>query len=107
MIVEEQFPIDPILFANYRKSVDLTNFPRSFVRGFVLLHEDEQRKWYEGRFRCLKYHRYLAGYAEAKKPGDPQLPEEYVAILGLDFQADPHDELFRQFVQKRPGEGLA
>jgi hypothetical protein len=104
--VDAQFPIDPVLFENYRKSVDLTNFPRSFVKWYDGQSADERTKWYEGRFRCLKYHRYLAGFAEAEKPGDPGLPKEYVPILGMDFQENPHDLLFKQFIQKRPGEGL-
>ena len=106
MTVEEQFPVDPIIFKRYRESVDLTNFPREFVHGFIQLAEEEKTKWYEGRFRCLKYHRYLAGYAEAEKAGDPNLPKEYTPVLGMDFQANPHDQLFGQFIRKRPGEGL-
>jgi hypothetical protein len=106
MTVDEQFPIDPIIFKKYRESVDLTNFPKGFVKGFTELSVEEQREWYEGRFRCLKYHLYLSGFAEALNPGDPAMPKEYVPILGMDFQPDPHNLLFNQFVQKRPGEGL-
>lgn len=106
MSVEEQFPVNPILLAQYRKSVDLSNFPRAFVKWYAGASADERDEWYVGRFRCLKYHRYLAGYAEAVKPGDPDLPKEYVPLLGLDFQADPHDLLFKQFIQHRPGEGF-
>ena len=100
------FEIDPILFENYRKSVDLTNFPKGFVKWFDGASADERIEWYEGRFKCLKYHLYLAGYVEATKAGDPDLPKEYVPILGMDFQPDPHSRLFSQFIQKRPGEGL-
>lgn len=106
MSIEDQFPVDKTLLDNYRKSVDLTHFPRAFLKWYDGASADERTDWYVGRFRCLKYHRYLAGYAEAIKPGDPDLPKEYVPILGLDFQADPHDQLFSQFVPKRPGEGL-
>src|ERR1019366_8013013 len=106
MTVEEQFPIDKAIFENYRKSVDLSTFPREFVRGFKATSPDEQTKWFEGRFRCLKYHLYLSGYAEAEKPGDPGLEKEYVPILGMDVQQDPHSQLFKCFLQKRPGEGL-
>ncbi len=100
------FDIDPIIFENYRKSVDLTNFPKGFVKGFTRLSPEEQTEWYEGRFRCLKYHLYLSGFAEAAKLGDPDLPKEYVPILGLDFQPDPHAQLFKCCQDPRPGEGL-
>jgi len=100
------FEIDPNLFEKYRKSVDLTNFPRSFLRWYEGASEAERLDWFEGRFRCLKYHLYLSGFAEAPKPGDPNLPKEYVPILGMDFQPDPHEQLFRCFVQKQPGTSL-
>ncbi len=101
------FEIDPILFEQYRKSVDLSTFPREFLRWFETLASPEERTdWFEGRFRCLKYHLYLSGYAEAPKAGDPDLPVTYVPILGMDFQPDPHAHLFAQFLQKRPGEGF-
>lgn len=100
------FDIDPILFANYRKSIDFTNFPRGFVKWFEHASEDEQTYWYEERFKCLKYHLYLSGFAVAKKIGDPNLPSDYVPILGMDFQPNPHSQLFSQYVQTRPGENL-
>ena len=79
------FDIDPILFEQYRKSVDLSTFPKEFVRWFDTLASPEERTdWFEGRFRCLKYHLYLSGYAEAPKAGDPDLPVTYVPILGMD-----------------------
>lgn len=106
MTIEEQFPVDKTLLENYRKSVDLTTFPKRFVWGFTRLSEEEQQEWYRDRFRCMKYHLYLAGYAEAIKAGDPDLPKEYVPILGMDFQPDPHAQLFKCFLQKRPGENL-
>ena len=98
------FEIDPILFENYRKSVDLANFPKGFVKWFNGTTAEEQTEWFEGRFRCLKYHLYLSGFVEAPKIGDPDLPKEYVPILGMDFQPDPHIQLFKCFLQKRPGE---
>lgn len=106
MILDDEFPIPKTVFEKYRKSIDLTSFPRSFLKFFATVSADEQREWYEGRFRCLKYHRYLAGFAEALKPGDPDLQKEYVPILGMDFQPNPHDQLFKCFIQKRPGEGF-
>jgi hypothetical protein len=104
--MSEQFPVDEILLANYRKSVDLTNFPRGFLKWFEGATANERTDWFKGRFRCLKYHLYLSGFAEATKPGDPDLPKEYVPILGMDFQPDPHSRLFSCFLQKKPGENL-
>src|ERR1700681_2374866 len=107
MTIEEQFPVDKILLENYRKSVDLSAFPKSFLRWYEReATPDERTEWFKGRFRCLKYHLYLSGYAEAIKVGDPNLPKEYVPILGMDFQPDPHTQLFKCFLQKRPGENL-
>jgi len=100
------FDIDEGLLENYRKSIDFTSFPRGFVKWFELADPATRDKWYRGRFLCLKYHLYLSGYALAERAGDPNLPEEYVPILGMDFQDDPHTQLFRQYVQKRPGEGF-
>lgn len=100
------FEIDPILFEKYRQSVDFTNFPKGFMKWYEHADSDTQKTWFEMRFKCLKYHLYLSGYAEAKKAGDPGLPPDYVPILGMDFQADPHEQLFSKFVQKRPGEGF-
>ena len=106
MTVDEQFPIDKVLLESYRKSVEIDTFPRSFQRQFASISEEDKRKWYEGRFRCLKYHLYLSGFAEAEKPGDENLPKSYVPILGMDFQTNPHEQLFKCFLQKRPGEGF-
>src|ERR1019366_9260989 len=101
-----EFYVDKDLLAKYRASVDLTTLPRGFVKLFAQTDEKTQDYWYEERFKCLKYPLYLCGYALSKKAGDPGLPEEYVPILGMDFQADPHTQLFNQFLTKRPGEGL-
>ena len=100
------FEVDPVLLQNYRKSVDFTNFPRGFVKWYEHADEPTRAKWYLERFRCLKDHLYLSGYAIAEKAGDPDLPDAYVPILGMDFRDDPHSQLFNRFVQKRPGEGL-
>jgi hypothetical protein len=104
--VEAEFKIDPILLENYRKSIDLSVFPRQFRKQFESITDEERTEWFEGRFRCLKYHLYLSGFAEARKTGDPDLPKEFVPILGMDFQPDPHSRLFACFLQKRPGENL-
>jgi hypothetical protein len=100
------FEIDPILFENYRKSVDLSTLPRSFIKWYDNASAAERLEWFAGRFRCLKYHLYLSGFVEAPKPGDPNLPKEYVPILGMDFVPDPHNQLFKCFLQKRPGENV-
>jgi len=96
---------DPI-FQHYRASINLTNFPRDFVKRFNKFNDDTKDRWYVERFRCLKYPIYLSGYAEAKKAGDENLPISYTPILGMDFQPDPHALLFNRFVQKRPGEDI-
>ncbi len=98
------FEVDPILLESYRKSVDLTNFPRKFLRQFENASPDNRTKWYTERFKCLRYPIYLSGFAEAERHGETNFPPEYVPILGMDFQPDPHSKLFNQFVQKRPGE---
>jgi hypothetical protein len=98
------FEVDDDLLKKYKASIDLSNFPREFVRQFNLTHPDSQELWYRERFKCLKYHVYLSGYAEATKAGDEDKPINYVPILGMDFQPDPHNILFSRFVQKRPGE---
>src|ERR1035437_2573614 len=100
------FDVDPIIFEKYRASVDLTNFPKQFVHWLENATPDEKTKWYTERFKCMKYPLYLSGFAVAEKVGDPSLPAEYVPIMGMDFQPDPHQLLFDQYVQFRPGEGL-
>jgi hypothetical protein len=104
--MDDRFPIDDVLFAAYRKSVNLANFPKQFVKLFEGMNPDERTDWFRGRYRCLKYHLYLSGFVEATKPGDPDLPKEYVPILGMDFQDNPHSKLFGCFLQKQPGTGL-
>lgn len=101
-----EFPVDENLLASYRKSVDLTNFPKKFLSWWSNSASlKEQDTWFRGRFKCLKYHLFLSGFAVAEKD-DPALPLEYVPIMGMDFQPDPHSVLFAQFLQKRPGENL-
>src|ERR1039458_6144350 len=100
------FEVDPILLEKYRKSVDLTNFPKQFMGWFENAAPDERTKWFIERFKCLKYPLYLSGFAVAEKIGDPALPDSYVPIMGMDFQENPHAKLFEQYVQFRPGEGL-
>jgi hypothetical protein len=102
----DRFPVDPILLKQYRASVDLTNFPKGFLQWFDGASETEKDRWFRERFLCLKYHMYLQGFAEEIKEGAPDLPPTYVPIMGMDFQPEPHDLLFAQYLQKRPGEGI-
>jgi predicted phage terminase large subunit-like protein len=108
MFEGDLFPVDETLLAVYRKSVEaaLPNFPRKARRQFEASSEAERDRWFRERFKCLKYHLYLSGYAESTKAGDPDLPKEYVPIMGMDFVPDPHALLFSHFVQKRPGENM-
>jgi hypothetical protein len=98
------FDIDKTLLENYRHSFDFTNFPKKFLERFEHTTPDEKTKWFTERFLCLKYHLFLSGFTVADKAGDPDLPKEFVPILGMDFQDDPHTQLFAQYVQNRPGE---
>ena len=101
------FNIDDQIFQQWRDEFDFSNFPKGFMRAWNnTLAEEEKDQWFQERFRALKYHRYLSGFAEAVKTDDPDLPVEYVPIMGMDFQKNPHDQLFSQFVQKRPGENM-
>lgn len=108
MFEEDLFPIDEILLANYRKSVEanILNFPRKFQKLYEGYSPETRDNWFRERFKCLKYHLYLSGFAEARKANDPALPVEYVPIMGMDFVPDPHAKLFAQFIQKQPGSGL-
>lgn len=92
-------------FKRYRETFDFSNFPKGFMAWYEHVPESEKDQWFLDRFECLKNPIYLSGFAEAKKPGDPDLPVEYVPILGMDFQEDPHNMMFSQFVQKLPGQG--
>jgi hypothetical protein len=93
------FDVDPILLQKYRESVNLSFFPKGARKWLDSLDEETKTIWYTERFLCLKYPLYLAG-SKTLASG------EIVPTLGMDFQVDPHDVLFHQFVQKRPGEGL-
>lgn len=96
--------VDPA-FLKYRESVDLTNFPKGFLKTFDSMSEADRLRWFLGRYKCLKYHIYLSGFAEEERLGEPGVMD-YVPILGMDFQDDPHSQLFAQFLQKRPGAGV-
>ena len=89
-----------------RESTNLANFPKQFQRQFETWDKHTKDLWYLGRYKCKKSHMYLAGWDEALKAGDPDLPKTYSPILGMDFEENPHSQLFAHFVQKRPGEGI-
>lgn len=95
-------------FKVYRDTLDLTNFPRTFRLWYENASEPERTKWFEMRFRCLKDPVFLGGFVKAETPGDEQTPgiEDYMPILGMDFQPTPHTVLFRQFLQFKPGKRL-
>lgn len=92
-------------FIKYRESVDLSNFPRGFLKQYDGFSENDRLRWFLGRFKCLKYHLYLSGFAEESRIGESETID-YVPIMGMDFQEDPHSQLFAQFIQKRPGMGI-
>lgn len=96
-------------FVAYRQSIDITTFPKEFVsKWYERANANEQLKWCMERFKCLQDPIYLSGYAKQEKPeGDESLnlPDQYVPILGMDFQPNPHSQMFAQFLPMRPGEG--
>ncbi len=100
------FEVNADLYHKYRESVDIANFPRGFRKWFEHADKDTKRKWYTERFKCLKYPLYLSGFAVSEKEGDSNMPVDYIPIIGMDFQPDPHQLLFNQFLQMRPGEGF-
>lgn len=104
--MSEQFPVDERLLDQYIKTVDLINFPKGFLQWYDAASLDERRRWYTARYQCLKYHMYLQGYVKEIKAGAPDLAPTFVPIMGMDFQPEPHDRLFAQYLQKRPGEGI-
>lgn len=93
------FDVDHILLQKYRESVDLSTFPRGARKWIESLDEDSRTAWYAERFKSLKYHLYLAGSVTTNSG-------TVVPMLGMDFQPDPHAQLFSRFLQKRPGENL-
>ena len=104
-----EFPIDEAALAAYREQVEKTFstvFPRGFQAKFGEFTAETKDRWFRERWLCLKYHLYLSGHARVDKPDDPQLPPEYVPIMGMDFQENPHSLLFKEFIQKRPGENI-
>lgn len=100
------FYVDPELLQKERDETDLTNFPKGFLHWLESAKKEEKDLWYEERYKCRRYHLFLSGFTEAKKIGDDNLPPEYVPILGMDFQDNPHSQLFSQFLQTRPGENI-
>ena len=99
------FEVDPILLQKYRDSVALANFPKKFLKFFEGWPEEKKKKWFRERYKCLRWHLYLSGYVD-DEGAEPDKPKEHIPILGMDFQNDPHSQLFSRFLQKRPGEGL-
>lgn len=101
---DELLKIDP-QFLKYRESVDLSNFPKGFLKTYDAMSKDDRTRWFLGRYKCLKDHLYLSGFAKEERIGEPDT-YDYVPILGMDFQEDPHSQLFAQYLQKQPGAGV-
>lgn len=74
-------------FDNYK--VDIATLPPNFQTIYNTWPPEYQLKWKQARFRALSDHVFLG-----------------TRILGMDFQADPHELLFAQFLKKQPGTGL-
>jgi hypothetical protein len=95
--------------AQYKATINFSIFPKQWLADFEPKSADDKKKWYIGRWKCLKYHLYLSGFVEKENPEAAKLnlKPEYAPIMGMDFQSDPHDILFSRFIQKKPGEGIA
>jgi predicted phage terminase large subunit-like protein len=91
----------------YRDSIQWESFPAQHKALYEAWSEDDKKQWLRARYSCLKSLLYLGGFYEKPKTGDSQLCPEIVPILGMDFQVEPHGVLFEQFLQMRPGEGIA
>ena len=100
-------PVSDEQLEKYRATIAWDVFPKIARETYEHMPEAEKLNWLRGRYRCMKSHLYLGGYVEAPKTGDPHLPVEFKPIMGMDFQIQPHERLFQQFVQKRPGEGIS
>ena len=101
----EPFPIDDAALARYRLATDLTNFPRGWLKNFTAMDKPEQDRWWEARWRCLKYPLFLGGFMPVDRTGDESADLEYTPLMGMDFQDNPHSVLFNQFLPFRPGDG--
>lgn len=102
----DHFPIDQESFQKYRESIDLSTFPKGFLKTFEGMSDDDKTRWFEMRYRCLKYPLFLSGFVPKTKTGDEHLSPEYVPILGMDFQKNPHSLLFDEFLHFRPGDNV-
>lgn len=93
----------------YKATINFQNFPKVWLADFELKSAADKEKWYIGRWMCLKFHLYLAGFVEKENEEAERLGllPEFSPIMGMDFQEDPHEVLFQQFIQKRPGERIA
>jgi hypothetical protein len=94
---------------DYKATINFQNFPKVWLADFELKSASDKEDWYVGRWMCLKFHLYLAGFVQKKNLEAEQLglEPEFAPIMGMDFQPDPHEMLFKQFIQKRPGERIA
>ena len=99
--------IDPSAFKNYRDNFDFMILPKGAALRYEQSSPQEKDAWFLMRYKCAKSHLYLSGFIKETKADDPDLPANYLPILGMDFLAHPHGLLFSKFLQKRPGAGLA
>ena len=95
----DAYPVDKDLLQKYRESVNLASFPRQAAKYIAELGDEYKDWWYRERFLCLKYPLYLSGFHRGEE-------DKLQPMMGMDFQTNPHEKLFQQFVQNRPGEGL-
>ena len=72
--------------ANQLDDIDVTTLSVPFQDAFNSLTPDAQMKWRHQRFQAKHDHIFLG-----------------TAVLGMDFQENPHCLLFEQFLKKQPG----
>jgi hypothetical protein len=101
-----EIPVSDEQLERYRQTIHWEVFPKIALASYEHMREEDKKIWLRMRYRALKSHLYLGGYIEKEKTGDPNLPPDVQPIMGMDFQVQPHERLFNQFIQKRPGEGI-
>ena len=92
-------------FDYYCKHLDMSVFPREAKKKYEMWSPEDRLHWLEMRFMCLKYPLFLGGYYHNTESLGDIVKDEYVPIMGMDFQEQPHAALFQQFIQFQPGSG--
>ena len=115
----QDIPISEQELERYVATINFEAFPKQAAAAIRASTADVREKWLKARYRALKSHLYLGGYIDDIKVMDPvrdiepdaepTAPQifQQVPLMGWDFQPEPHALLFQQFLQKRPGEGIA